>query len=246
MHISVLKENFNGSMKQKADFCQICRKRKKPEELVPLEIVREPIARLIWAEHKKMKPDGFICLDDLNHYRGHYVKNALQTDKGELSTMEKQVLKSLKEHELMSKNINEEFDRNLTVGQKTADKVAAFVGSWKFIAFSSTAIAIWIAINLYILVVRPFDPYPFILLNLVLSCVAALQAPVILMSQNRQIQKETLRAEHDYSINLKAELEIRHLHEKIDHLLMNQWQRLLEIQEVQTELMEELTSKNRK
>lgn len=245
MHISILKESFNGSMKRKADFCQICRKRKKPEELIPAEIVREPIARLIREEHK-WSPEGFICLDDLNHYRGHYVKSVLQTDKGELSTMEKQVLKSLKEHELMSKNINEEFDRNLSLGQKTADKVAGFAGSWKFISISSTAIAIWITINLFVLLTRPFDPYPFILLNLVLSCIAALQAPIILMSQNRQIQKETLRAEHDYSINLKAELEIRHLHEKMDHLLMNQWQRLLEIQEIQTELMEELTTKNRK
>jgi uncharacterized membrane protein len=233
-------------MDKKAGVCQICRKRKKPEELIPAEIVREPIARLIREEHKSWKPDGFICIDDMNHYRGHYVKSVLETDKGELSNLEKQVVKSLKEHELMSKNINEEFDRNLTLGQKTADNVSHFAGSWKFISISSTVIAIWVAINLFVLLARPFDPYPFILLNLVLSCIAALQAPIILMSQNRQIQKETMRSEHDYSINLKAELEIRHLHEKIDHLVMNQWQRLLEIQEIQTELMEELTSRNRK
>jgi uncharacterized membrane protein len=232
-------------MDKKAGVCQICRKRKKPEDLIPAEIVREPIARLIREEHKNWKPDGFICIDDLNHYRGHYVKSVLETDKGELSNLEKQVVKSLKEHELMSKNINEEFDRNLTAGQKTADNVSHFAGSWKFISISSAVIAIWVAINLFALLTRPFDPYPFILLNLVLSCIAALQAPIILMSQNRQIQKETMRSEHDYSINLKAELEIRHLHEKIDHLVMNQWQRLLEIQEIQTELMEELTSKNK-
>jgi uncharacterized membrane protein len=94
-----------------------------------------------------------------------------------------------------------------------------------------------------ILIWRPFDPYPFILLNLVLSCLAAVQAPVILMSQNRQESRDRLRSEHDYLINLKAELEIRHLHEKIDHLLMNQWQRLLEIQQIQMELMEELAHK---
>jgi uncharacterized membrane protein len=94
-----------------------------------------------------------------------------------------------------------------------------------------------------IIISRPFDPYPFILLNLVLSCLAAIQAPVILMSQNRQESRDRLRSEHDYLINLKAELEIRHLHEKIDHLLMNQWQRLLEIQQIQMELMEELAHK---
>jgi len=90
---------------------------------------------------------------------------------------------------------------------------------------------------------KPFDPYPFILLNLILSCLAAIQAPVILMSQNRQEAKDRMRSEHDYLVNLKAELEIRSLHEKMDHLLMKQWQRLLEIQEVQTELLEELANK---
>ena len=94
-----------------------------------------------------------------------------------------------------------------------------------------------------ILLWRPFDPYPFILLNLVLSCIAAIQAPIILMSQNREEAKDRLRSEYDYRVNLKAELEIRHLHEKVDHLLMNQWQRLLEIQEIQIDLMEEITRK---
>jgi uncharacterized membrane protein len=94
--------------------------------------------------------------------------------------------------------------------------------------------------NSIVLIFKPFDPYPFILLNLVLSCIAAVQAPIILMSQNRVEAKDRLRAEYDYRVNLKAELEIRHLHEKLDHLLVNQWQRLLEIQEIQTELMSEL------
>jgi uncharacterized membrane protein len=99
------------------------------------------------------------------------------------------------------------------------------------------------ALNTYALIVKPFDPYPFILLNLVLSCLAAVQAPIIMMSQNRQEAKDRLRAEYDYRVNLKAELEIRHLHEKVDHLLMNQWQRLLEIQKIQMDLIEEVTHK---
>ena len=101
-------------------------------------------------------------------------------------------------------------------------------------------------INTVVLLARPFDPYPFILLNLFLSCLAALQAPIIMMSQNRQEARDRLRSENDYRVNLKAELEIRHLHEKLDHLLQNQWQRLLEIQEIQIELMNELTADQRK
>ncbi len=97
--------------------------------------------------------------------------------------------------------------------------------------------------NSIVLFLRPFDPYPFILLNLVLSCVAAFQAPIIMMSQNRQEAKDRLRSEHDYQINLKAELEIRHLNEKLDHLLAQQWQRLVEIQQIQMDLMEELARK---
>jgi len=94
--------------------------------------------------------------------------------------------------------------------------------------------------NSLVLYWRPVDPYPFILLNLVLSCLAAVQAPVIMMSQNRQEAKDRLRSEHDYQVNLKAELEIRHLHEKLDHLLSHQWERLVEIQQVQLQLLAEL------
>ena len=103
----------------------------------------------------------------------------------------------------------------------------------------------WIVTNSIALLWRPFDPYPFILLNLVLSCLAAVKAPVIMMSQNRQEDKDRLRAEHDYRVNLKAELEIRHLNEKIDHLIIHQWERLLKIQQIQMELMEELVPKNK-
>ena len=124
-----------------------------------------------------------------------------------------------------------------------ADKLADFGGSWRFIGIFCGLLFLWIVINSALIIWKPFDPYPFIFLNLILSCLAAIQAPVILMSQNRQEARDRLQAEYDYRINLKAELEIRHLHEKIDHLLMNQWQRLLEIQQIQMELMEELAHK---
>ncbi len=103
---------------------------------------------------------------------------------------------------------------------------------------------LWVLVNTTFLLEKPFDPYPNIFLNLVLSCLAAIQAPVIIMSQNRQEEKDRMRAEYDYKVNLKAELEIRNLHEKLDHLLVHQWQRTLEIQKIQTEIIEELSHKS--
>jgi uncharacterized membrane protein len=230
---------------QEAVLCQICKKQKKPSEVRPAALVREPIVQIIRETHPDWSPTGFICIPDLNHFREEYVKDVLAKGKGEVSILEEQVIKSLKEHELLSTDINAEFDRKLTVGERMADMMAKYAGSWRFISIFMAVLFIWIGINTLVLIQKPFDPYPFILLNLILSCIAAIQAPIIMMSQNRQEAKDRLRSEHDYRVNLKSELEIRHLHEKIDHLLMTQWQRLLEIQEVQTELMEEIARKRK-
>jgi len=234
---------FMKKRSEKTLICQICKKQKKRSEIIPAELVSQPVSDTIKKNYPDWTKDGYICLSDLNHFRALHVKNVLETEKGELSSLENQVMKSLEEHEILSKNINEEFDQKLTVGEKLADKMAAGAGSWRFIIGFAIILIIWIALNSVILLWKPFDPYPFILLNLVLSCIAAIQAPIILMSQNREEAKDQLRSEHDYRVNLKAELEIRHLHEKMDHLLMNQWQRLLEIQEIQIDLMEELAGK---
>jgi uncharacterized membrane protein len=224
--------------------CQICKGQKKLSEVIPAELVREAVVETIRKTYPDWSSSGFICISDLNQFRANYVKNVLEKEKGEISTIEEQVIRSVKENELLSKNINTEFEQKLTFGERLADKIADFGGSWNFIVIFGGVLLLWVAINSIIIIIsRPFDPYPFILLNLVLSCLAAIQAPVILMSQNRQESRDRLRSEHDYLINLKAELEIRHLHEKIDHLLMNQWQRLLEIQQIQMELMEELAHK---
>ncbi len=223
--------------------CQICKGQKKLSEVIPAELVREAVVETIRKTYPDWSSSGFICISDLNQFRANYVKNVLEKEKGEISTIEEQVIRSVKENELLSKNINTEFEQKLTFGERLADKIADFGGSWNFIVIFGGVLLLWVAVNSMILIWRPFDPYPFILLNLVLSCLAAIQAPVILMSQNRQESRDRLRSEHDYLINLKAELEIRHLHEKIDHLLMNQWQRLLEIQQIQMELMEELAHK---
>lgn len=226
--------------KAKTLICQICNQHKREDEVMPAEMVRHSIVKIILNKHKDWKASGFICHDDLNHFREEYVTSVLETERGELSALESEVIKSMKQHELLTKNIDKEFERKLTFGERLSDKIAEFGGSWKFIIFFGIILILWITTNAVGLLARPFDPFPFILLNLVLSTLAALQAPIIMMSQNRLEAKDRMRAEHDYRVNLKAELEIRHLHEKIDHLLRHQWQRLLEIQQIQTELMEEI------
>lgn len=169
-----------------------------------------------------------------------YVQQVLAEEKRELAELDAEIARALKKEKALAKNINLEFESRLTFGQRVADKVADFGGSWPFIGLFGLFLVLWIGINTVLLLVRPFDPYPFILLNLILSCLAAIQAPVIMMSQNRQEAKDRLRSEHDYEVNLKAELEVRELNWKIDRLLTRHWQRLLEIQRVQTELLEEV------
>ena len=164
----------------------------------------------------------------------------MKSEKGELTDLEREVISSMQRHELITKNIETEFDQNWTLGEKLADKIASFGGSWTFLICFGMFLVLWILLNTVVLWVHPVDPYPFILLNLVLSCLAAIQAPIIMMSQNRQEAKDRLRSQHDYQINLKAELEIRHLHEKMDHLLLHQWERLTQIQEIQLDLLTEM------
>ena len=142
-------------------------------------------------------------------------------------------------HDVLATNIDAEFEREWSFGERMADRIASFGGSWTFLIWFGVFIALWIVMNSIVFLWRPADPYPFILLNLVLSCLAAIQAPIIMMSQNRQEAKDRLRSQHDYQVNLKAELEIRHLHQKLDHLLSHQWERLVEIQELQMELINE-------
>jgi len=225
--------------------CQICKQEKKKSEVVPGIFVRNPIVAKIKQTVPDWSPEGYICLSDLNRFRAEYVQSVIEEDKGQLSTLEEQVVESMKDQDLITKNLNLAYEQQLTTGQRMADKIADFGGSWPFIGIFGVVLILWMLLNSILLITKPFDPYPFIFLNLILSCLAAIQAPIIMMSQNRQEERDRIQAEHDYQINLKAELEIRHLHEKLDHLLMNQWQRLLEIQEIQMELMEEIAHKNK-
>ncbi len=206
---------------------------------MPGEIIRPRLARLIKRDHPEWKDTDCICLADLNRYRIDYVRQVLEAEVGELSVLETDVLNSLKEHELLASNVDQEFETRRTWGERLSDALADFGGSWKFILLFGFFLGGWILLNTLGLRHVP-DPYPFILLNLLLSGLAALQAPIIMMSQNRQEARDRLRSESDYKVNLKAELEIRHLHEKLDHLLRKQSQRLFEIQQIQLELMRDL------
>jgi len=220
--------------------CQICGVSEDQVELVPAAIIRPAIADVIERAKTEWSPTGFVCVEDLNAFRSRYIEELLEAEKGELTSLEDDVVRSLSEHEILSSDVETEFTRGLSFGERLSDRMASFGGSWTFILFFVGVLVVWVAVNSLWYWSRPFDPYPFILLNLVLSCVAALQAPVIMMSQNRQEAKDRIRSQHDYQVNLKAELEIRQLHQKVDHLLTHQWERLIEIQRIQVELMNDL------
>lgn len=220
--------------------CQICGRDNKKTEVIASIIVRPAVSEIITKSFPNWDPGGFICRDDLQKFRKEYLHKLMIDEKGDLSDLEKDVIEKLTEYESISANLEKEFDANLTFGEKLSDLIASFGGSWKFIITFAVIIIIWISINSYFLITKSFDPYPFILLNLVLSCLAALQAPIIMMSQNRQESRDRNRAEQDYKINLKSELELRQLHQKVDHLLIQQWERMTEIQEIQLEMLEEI------
>ena len=215
------------------------KKIKKGEEVKAIEL-REGIYNLIKLEYPGFEKDDYISIDELNKYRRFYLSSLISQEKGELEAIDQDVLDAITNNSILSENIQDEIESQLTSGQRLADKIAEFGGSWTFIITFFSFILIWMIINIWFLATKPFDPFPFILLNLILSCLAAIQAPIIMMSQNRQEQKDRQRGEHDYKINLKAELEIKLLSEKIDHLLLHQNKKLLEIQEVQTDYLEDL------
>ncbi len=220
--------------------CQVCGVRLPKQNMLQGGAVRPAVADRIRVDHPDFDPSGFICLSCSARYRAELVRTMLKEERGELSRLDEQVVTALRDEETVAANVNDEFADRLTFGERTADRVASFGGSWTFILIFAAILAVWMTFNRVTFSDAPFDPFPFILLNLVLSALAALQAPVIMMSQNRQGAKDRLQAEHDYRVNLKAELEIRLLHAKIDQLLTHQWQRLLEIQELQMDVMEEL------
>jgi uncharacterized membrane protein len=220
--------------------CCACQQPKPHSAGMIAELIRPSLFEFIKKRVPGCDGESFVCFEDLAEFRKDYVKEVLQDEIGELSELDHEVIESLRENELLSRDIGKQFQKELTLGERLSDCIAEFGGSWKFLITFGVVLFIWIFTNGVLLATRSFDPYPFILLNLILSCIAAMQAPIIMMSQNRAEARDRLRAENDYKVNLKAELEIRHLHEKVDHLLRRQYNRLFEIQQIQIELLEEL------
>jgi uncharacterized membrane protein len=215
------------------------------EEIRGIDI-RSGVFDLIQESFPDFTVNDCISLAELNTYRRLYLTSLIVQEKGELASIDQDVMDAIKNNAILSENIQDELETDLTLGQRLADQVAAFGGSWAFIVTFFSFMLLWIMVNTWFLATKPFDSYPFILLNLILSCLASIQAPIIMMSQNRQEQKDRLRGEHDYKINLKAELEIKLLSEKMDHLLLHQSRKLLEIQEVQTDYLEDLLKEIKK
>ena len=168
------------------------------------------------------------------------INNLLQSETAQLSRLQDIVKKTMKDEDLIIENLLHPPEEVLTPGQRISDKVARFGGSWAFIITFMVILFVWILFNVIAATKMIFDPYPFILMNLILSCIAALQAPIIMMSQNRQEEIDRKRSENDYLINMKAELEIRELNQKVDMLLEDQIKVLFESQAKQLEILKKI------
>jgi uncharacterized membrane protein len=220
-------------------------KRYRRRDLVRLDALRPTMTEFIRRDFPNLPPDAMVSVRELARYRMRYTEDLLKQEHGEFTELDRQVAESIARQDTIAENTEEEFEENRTFGDVVSDHLASFGGSWAFLISFGVVLVIWMAVNV-VAGTHAYDPYPFILLNLCLSCIAAIQAPIIMMSQKRQEVKDRLRADNDYRVNLKAELEIRHLHEKLDYLVSKQWQRLAEIQQIQMEMMNDVSAASRK
>ena len=209
----------------------------RKRDLVKLATLRPTLADFIRRDFPDLPNNAMISVRELARYRMRYTEQLLQQEHGEFSELDREVAESIAKQDTIAEDTETEFEEHRSLGDILADHLASFGGSWRFLISFGLVLLAWMAINV-LAGGHAFDAYPFILLNLCLSCVAAIQAPIIMMSQKRQEAKDRLRADNDYRVNLKAELEIRHLHEKVDYLISKQWHRLAEIQQIQMDIME--------
>jgi uncharacterized membrane protein len=224
--------------------CLLCDQEKTFASCFSSAAVRAPLASFIAKRHPECAhTEGYYCLPCLNAERSAFVLEELEKERGELSAVEAEVSRKATEHSAIAAHLDQHFQKSLTLGQHLADSVARVGGSWPFVTSFCAALVAWVILNSLLLATHAFDPYPYILLNLVLSCVAALQAPIIMMSQNRQAARDRLEADEDYKVNLKAELEIAALHDKVDHLLHVQWERMMELQQTQLDLLQDIAGR---
>jgi uncharacterized membrane protein len=226
--------------------CCVCGNKFPEDMLISGYGIRKELEALILAECPAWNDKCRICMTDFNRIRRNYMLTLVQEEQGRIEKLEREVVDSIHESEMLSRNTNIAVEEKSSAGEKLSDRIARFGGSWTFIIIFLAILFTWIAINSLAMLFAPFDPYPYILMNLILSCIAAIQAPIIMMSQNRQETKDRARAENDYQVNLKAEIEIRTLHEKMDHLLLDQWSRMMEVQELQIDMLGDIAREIRK
>lgn len=222
----------------RTQICEICKKNYSESDVFSSQQLRLAVRDEIFRQSPDWNETSLICESCLDKVRIKLLQDMIEQERGELSALDERVIDSLAQHEIVTKHTHDTFEESLTFGLRLSDRLATFGGSWVFLIIFGIILLCWVIFNELVPSVKKFDPYPFILLNLVLSCLAAIQAPIIMMSQNRQEAKDRLRSEHDYQVNLKAELEIRQLHMKLDQLLKRQWSRLLEIQQMQVEMLQ--------
>jgi len=227
-------------MSNKQKVCTVCHKKFSITDLFPNALLRDNLFKHIVSKLPEFSREGYVCYPDYRHFNAKHYEEVLQKEKGELSKLEKEVIESLREHEFVSENANEQFEEALSFGERISDKLASFGGSWTFIIGFIVVLVSWISINISQMIANPFDPFPFILLNLVLSTIAAIQAPVILMSQNRQASKDRLKSDQDYIVNLKAELQIRQLNSRFDIFMKHHWQIMNEVLELLEETQKQV------
>lgn len=224
--------------------CSLCDSPVDGRSLRSPQKLENRIIDLIKQDRPEWEANRGICQNCLEQYRAKKFVGYLEAEYQKLSDLEHAVVSKITRRDRMSTRVHLEVENTMTFGERVADRVAQFGGSWRFIGIFGGILIVWMVINAVIIRSHPFDPYPFILLNLVLSTLAALQAPVIMMSQNRQAHKDRLHAQQDYEVNLMAEIEIRDLHDKLDSLRFKQWHELWHIQKRQIELLEHLCERH--
>ena len=213
------------------------------DDLINGDDIRPEVMEEIQKDHPNFNDDSTISTRELFKYRQRHIESIIKKEVGQVTQLEQEVLEKMSANTFVADNVEPELEAEASFADRLSDRIAEFGGSWKFIISFLVMMFAWMVLNVYWYSNKGFDPYPFIFLNLILSCLAALQAPIIMMSQNRQADKDRVRSEHDYQVNLSAELQIRLLHEKLDHLMHNQHRHIIEIQQIQMELIQEIEEK---
>lgn len=207
--------------------CAICGKH--AGAMIPVDAISPGLGAELDRMHPDWRQGQKVCRAHVTEARRAHIQSLLSHDRAEITRLDATVAESIAQDRSIVAALGRDDGGKRRLGDRVADRVAGFGGSWTFILGFTGFLIFWIVLNA-VLAARAVDPYPFILLNLMLSCVAALQAPFILMSQQRQESKDRARAENDYLVNLKAEIEIRLLHEKMDHMLLQQLEHMSELQ----------------